>query len=275
MTDEKIKLNAYGVYLLGYQLERLEWAIATMTDCADLASIFGELRAYEYAHSFEDIGREAKTFHDTVSGLKNEDLSGKKSSLRDARTRWHTLARERLQDLYLVTPESKIDPKHLINGINSFLSAKHFDFLKEIEISDLNEACKCILIGSATAAEHISLRAAENLLRRWYEYKTGNRLERKPWGTVLDKLVNEYPENQRPKEITLLGYLKQRRDEVAHPDRVSTLTEAEATLMNVCSLIEGIEPVLATMLLPEPNAQLPMPKLRRKKIKANSGGLVL
>lgn len=183
-----------------------------------------------------------------------------KDTLRDVRSRWDALARERLQDLYLVTPISKIDPKHLMKGISGFLSQEYLSFLERIEAIDLNEACSCILVGSATAAEHIALRAAESLLRRWYEHKTGEVMKYKTWGKVLDKLVKVYPEeNKRPKEIAFLSYLKQRRDEVAHPDRVSSLTEAETTLMNVCCLIEGIKPIL-TMLAytPETDTQLPM-----------------
>lgn len=259
MAERKFRLNALGVYLLGYDLERLEWAIATVNDCIELASYFGNLRGYEEVDSFEDIGREAKSFHDTLSGLKEESLGEIKNTLRDIRARWHTLARERLQDFYLVTPSSRIDPRCLMKGIKGSVGEEHLALLEPIEISDLNEACMCILVGSATAAEHIALRAAESLLRRWYEHQTGRKLKRATWGTVLDELVQEYPEKNRPKEIALLGYLKQRRDEVAHPERVSSLMEAEATLLNVCSLVGGIESVLVRLVpLTEPDIQLPM-----------------
>lgn len=245
MTDETFKLTALGVYGIGYNLERLEWAIAAWENAATIAPFFGVLRFYEQIRSFEDIGREAKAYHDKLSNYKETKVSEvDKNSLRNARSRWDTLARERLQGLYLVTPKSRIDPKHLMQGCAGFLDSGYFALLSRIEVSDLNEACRCILVGSATAAEHIALRAAESLLRRWFEYKTGNKLSWGTWGTVLDKLVQAYPERKRPKEISLLGYLKQRRDEVAHPQRVSKLSDAEATLMNVCCLIEGIKPVL-------------------------------
>ena len=158
------------------------------------------------------------------------------------------MIRERLQNLYLVTPISKINPKKLIGGIEEFLSGELISFLEEIEVIDLTEATSCILVGSATAAEHITLRAAESILRRWYYYKTDTKLEYKAWGAVLDKLSKEYQdEAKRPQEIAYLGYLKLRRDEVAHPDRISTLTEAESTLLTVCSLIERVEPVVASL----------------------------
>lgn len=252
MADEKYWFTALGLYMCGDDLERLEWALATVENPTELAVFIEPLRRYEQVAPFEDVGREAKSHHDMLSNYPEAQVSAQtKNMLRNARTRWDALIKERLQDLYLVTPKSKLDPKHLMRGCEGFLEQSYSSLLEPIEVSDLNEACRCILVGSATAAEHIALRAAESLLRRWYEDKTGNKLSRGTWGTVLDRLVKEYPENSRPKEITLLGYLKQRRDEVAHPDRVSRLTEAECTLMNVCGLLEGIQPILA----PKKNGQ--------------------
>jgi hypothetical protein len=267
MADNKLELNALGIYFVGYSLERLEWAIATISNAAKLAPYFALLRGYEKVRFLEDIGVEAKYYDDKLSSYGDQEIPVEiRGELRDARARWDTLVRERLSDLYLVTPRTKIGPKYLMYGIVGFLPQDCFASLEQIEASDLNEACRCILIGSATAGEHIALRAAESLLRRWYEHKTNKKLRYETWGKVLDKLVQEYPENVRPKEITLLGYLKQRRDEVAHPQRVSRLTEAETTLMNVCSLIEDIQPVL---LMPVASL-LPVLEAPKNQKKANS-----
>lgn len=249
MNDEKYRFTALGVYCIGYDLERLEWALASYKTPGELAPFFEPFRSYEQVRSFEDIGREAKTYHDMLSNYDETMVSEKTMNrLRDLKTRWDAVIRERLHDLYLVTPTSKIDPQKLIGGVKEFLSEELVSFLERIEIIDLTEATSCILVGSATAAEHITLRAAESILRRWYYYKAGIKLEYKAWGAVLDKLVNEYPdEAKRPKEIAFLGYLKLRRDEVAHPERISTLSEAEATFMTICSLIERVEPVVTSL----------------------------
>lgn len=253
MADGKKVFTAFGLYGLGYDLERLEWAISTVHDPTELASFFASLRWYEEVQSFDDIGREAKDLNNELSAYGAQVVSDKtKDKLRAVRTRWDTLARERLGDLYVCTTKSKIDPTNLIKGIESLLDKKGLSSLNKIEQIDLDEACGCILIGSATAAEHIALRAAESMLRRWYEYKTKNKLEYKTWGVVLDRLVAEYPdENKRPKELGVLGYLKHRRDEVAHPQRISTFTEADATMMTVCGLIERLEPILTTLAAPQ------------------------
>ena len=189
---------------------------------------------------------EAGQWHDRLSNYTQQQvLATTQDGLRASITRWQTLARERLQDFYLVMPKTKLEPKQLMKGAQGCLTEEHLSLLRPIEVSDLNEACYCLVVGSATATEHIALRAAENLLRRWYKHKTGNTLRRGTWGTILRKLAQEYPEDARPAEIALLGYLKLRRDEVAHPDRMSNLADAEVTLMNVCSLIRGIASVLA------------------------------
>lgn len=262
MANDKLELTALGAYGIAYHLQRLGWAVETVQNVTELAPFLEVLRQYEQILSFEDIGLEAKDYHDTLLSYGEQAISNDtKRDLRSARVRWDTAARERLQGMYLVVPKSKIDPRHLMQGIVGFLKKGYLSLLERIEVSDLNEACSCILIGSATAAEHIALRAAESMLRRWYEHKTNKKLRRRTWGTVLNKLVREYPEGARPKELALLGYLKQRRDEVAHPDRVSSLTEAETTLMNVCSLIQGIELVLAgAASSSESDVQPPMPE---------------
>ncbi len=245
MADDKGELTALGAYDIAYHLQRLGWAVETTKTITELAPFLEILRQYEQILSFEDIGSGARFYHDMLLSRGEQAISPAiKRDLRTARVSWDTSARERLQDMYQVVSKSIIDPKHLMQGCVGFIRKESLSLLERIEVSDLNEACNCILIGSATAAEHIALRAAESLLRRWYENKTDNKLHRRTGGTVLNRLAREYPENKRPKEIILLGYLKQRRDEVAHPDRVSTLTEAETTLMNVCNLIQGIEPVL-------------------------------
>lgn len=265
MNMETLFLTAYGAYMMGYNLERLEWVISATNDAAQIAPHIGVLRKYEQIHPFEVIGQEAKYYHDIFSGYIGQPLPNNAMvNLRDVRVRWEAIVAERLQDLFLVTPRTRIEPKTLTQGIIAFLNPQHHALLEGTEVKDLNEACGCLLIGSATAAEFIALRSAESLLRRWYEYKTGKELTQRGWGKVLNKLADEYPEEKRPKEITHLGYLKMRRDEVAHPDRISTLTDAEATLMSICSLIESIAPVLTELALsrePEIQPQMPIPEL--------------
>ena len=249
MADDKMHFTAFGIFNFGANLDRLEWAINYYAIASQVAPFFETLRFCEHIQSFEDIGLEVKYWHNKLSRLGSVKLTEQTTNeLRAAKTRWQALAQERLQDLFLVSPMCIIDPKRLMRGIQGLLSDECIALLGEIELIDLNEACGCLLVGGATAAEHMALRAAESLLRRWYEYKTDNTIKRGTWGAVLNKLVLLYPEEKkRPKELMLLGYLKKRRDEVAHPDRVSEIVDAEVTLMNVCSLAATIGPALTKL----------------------------
>jgi len=246
-NEEQLQLKALGVYLVGRALQRLEWALSATAQAqpAYLASFFGELRIYERVGLLEDIGREAGAWQDNL--LQSGALPVPIPTMNEMRARrvvWDALVQERLGGLHLVTPATTLQPQKLMGGVGQCLPLHVYTFLEPIEVSDLGETCLCLLVGSPTAAEQISLRAAENLLRRWYKHETGNKIGRVAWGRVLDRLTKEFPETSRPKEIMLLGYLKQRRDEVAHPERVSELADAETTFMNVLNLARELAKVL-------------------------------
>ena len=244
----KLDMPVQLLYASSYNLERLEWGLNVSTDRKQIKNLLEPIGILRIIASFDiDIGNEANSATETLNSLTVEIIPPAiLANLRTSRARWDSIIRERINDLYLVTPKSKIDPKHLLGGISKFLTDPQCKALDHIVKSDLNEACKCILVGSATAAEYIALRAAEGLLRKWYQVKTGKTILYKTWGVVLDQLVAEYPEEKRPKEIALLGYLKMRRNEIAHPERISTLAEAETTLMNVFTLICGIDPFISS-----------------------------
>ena len=55
----KLILRPYGVFLLGYNLERLEWALATITNPVQLAGFIEPFRTYTQVLTLEDIGLEA------------------------------------------------------------------------------------------------------------------------------------------------------------------------------------------------------------------------
>ena len=87
----------------------------------------------------------------------------------------------------------------------------------------------------------MALRISESLLKKWYEKKIGKKLGRTTWGQVLEKLNEEYPnEKERPKELLLLDYLRERRNEIAHPGAVSNSVQASTTFFNVISLCQTL-----------------------------------
>jgi hypothetical protein len=244
----------FGLFVLGRRLQEIGSVLGSSSYIKDVLPVLERLEIYANAEKFEKIGQDAKSWHELLVKQKGQSpfpdlapISDKqRRSMQDMIAGWQVLAEERMKGLYLITPDTTVMPEKLIKGIEAFLGKEELGALETIELSDLTEACKCILTGADTAAEFIALRAAESQLRRWYERKAGQKLEKKPWGFVLDKLTEIYSEKERPKELKLLGYLKDRRDEIAHPERTSTTKEAETTLMNVLSLVSALS--IATLL---------------------------
>ena len=157
---------------------------------------------------------------------------------------WDRVIQQELENVFLIPGSA--DSKRLIAGVQSLLDEESLNMLTEMEKLDLNETCGCMLVASYTSAEFICLRVAESLLRRWYEKKEpGKVLEGKTWGYVLDEFSKLFPEKGRPDEVKVLGLLKNRRNEVAHPEKISKLQDARATLANVESLIESLKPYLS------------------------------
>lgn len=117
-----------------------------------------------------------------------------------------------------------------------------WEWLPALPKSNISEGCRCLAIESPTASMFLSLRAVEDCLRRWYESEEqGAELEQTAWGSVLEKLESLYKENNnRPAVLTNLDYLRMKRNEVNHPDKTPTWSEAEATLYIVRNTITEI-----------------------------------
>jgi len=247
--DERKVLPPLGLLRMGSHLEQLRFLVATSSSIKDILHTSKKFEVYEATDKFEKIGKEAKAWHELLSKRVAESrrppiTGAERVRLQSDIAAWKVLAEEKMKELYLAAPSTNIAPDKLIRGLTGFLEEDLAKLLTDQERGDLAEACNCILVGSNTAAEFMSLRAAESLLRRWYEKRTYQNLERKSWGFVLDKLTEAYPDRKRPNEIALLAYLKQRRDEIAHPQRSSTPQEAEATLLTVFSLIQALKDYL-------------------------------
>jgi len=249
MNERKILLPL-GLLRMGSHFEELRGLLtSSSSSIKDILDFLRKLQAYEAVDKFEKIGKDAKIWHELLSKRiaesKRPPITGaERIKLQNDIAGWKVLAEEKMKELYLTAPSTHIVPEKLMRGLTDFLEEDLVKLLTNQEQGDLAEACNCILVGSNTAAEFMSLRAAESLLRKWYEKRTHENLQRKPWGFVLDKLAEAYPERKRPNEITLLGYLKHRRDEIAHPQRSSTPQEAEATLMSVFALIQALKDYL-------------------------------
>ena len=111
--------------------------------------------------------------------------------------------------------------------------------------NDLTEACQTVAIGCSTASVFLSLRAVEERLGEWYSAETGNDIEDRTFGQVLSELDDSCSEDSRPPLLSHLNYLRDRRNQVAHPDESPDEQEAVSTLIMVRETISNIQHILA------------------------------
>jgi len=113
-----------------------------------------------------------------------------------------------------------------------------WDELSDIAKSDYSDSAKCILTGAATPATMISLRAAEEEVRTYYTFKTGNEPGRKNWGTLITELKKE--PDLKEELLNHLDYIRNARNIAQHPDKIYNQREAERIFMNVISMVHDI-----------------------------------
>ena len=175
---------------------------------------------------FEESYKENELLND-----KDEEMIIEKVKLWDDRIRNELFERVMIE----VFTEGTLNSKKLLSGGKSFFPEDVWDTLSDISRSDLNDACNCLLTKSWTPAVMISLRASEDSIRKFYDFKTGNDAQRKGWKNILDELSNIKDINK-----TLLGYLnyiREIRNTAEHPDEVFDQMEAERVFHQVVNMI--------------------------------------
>ena len=212
----------------------------TVSTPLTLLSIFKDTK------SVESISKEAdRWLNDLIekySSQENATLDTKDhENLKLTIVRWEERLGEVYKNWMLSYPETHLDASKLHEGIKTFLGDEEINTLEPVEKQGLDEATSSLLFSNFISAEFMALRTAESMLRRWYETKTGKKLGRRTWGQVLEKLNVEFPKKEeRPKELLLLDYLRERRNEIAHPEAISDSVQASTTFLNVISLCKSI-----------------------------------
>jgi len=128
----------------------------------------------------------------------------------------------------------------LSSGAKSFFEEDEWPLLNELEQHGLNEAATCLLVNNFTSSEFMALRSLESVLRRWYERKTNKPIEKIKQVEIFDMLDKEFPDIGRPKEISALFHLKNRRNAIAHPEVISTVEDANATFIYTISTCKAV-----------------------------------
>jgi len=245
MTERGV-LSPWELYVAGKRIQRLKFLLEQYQGYLSSTYIrdsvkyclehLSTLRSTKY---FEFIGEKAELFLSNFNDKYWENQE--KEELRDHVRRWEVKLEEFSKNWILSYPDTHIDISKLREGAKEFLSDDEFSMLEPLEEQNLKEAASSLLFANFTSAEFMALRTAESLLKKWYEKRTGKKLGRTTWGQVLEKLNKEFPNKRdRPKELLLLDYLSERRNEIAHPVAVSNSVQASTTFFNVISLCQTL-----------------------------------
>ena len=131
--------------------------------------------------------------------------------------------------------EGTLNFKKLLSGGGNFFPDDVWNSLSEISMSDLNDACLCLLTQSWTPAVMISLRASEDSIRNLYKNKTGKDVKKKGWNTIINELKEMKEIN--PSLLNYLDYIREIRNTAEHPDKIFDQLEAERLFHQVVDMI--------------------------------------
>jgi len=236
----------YDVFILGQLFVRLLEGLDHNYQWADIRHWLDMLSKMKDTNNLKTFGLQADIYRKDLGKRYWDDKHYIETSDREVLKGWVRWSEGRLKELskqwVLSFPQAHLDIDKLIGGVGLFLKNEELNVLEPIEQQGLDESASCLLHNNFTSAEFIALRTAESLLRRWYQKKTGNKLERQMWGEILDELNELYPKKaERPKELSLLDYLRGRRNEIAHPEAISNPEEATATFLNVIAVCKAVK----------------------------------
>lgn len=239
--------NAKDIYQLGQWLANAEgatygasWGVTRV--CLEALSNFKNVKGLESIGIESEIKRKelSDTYQDDSTSVSEVNMEVLKLKV----ATWYGRVDEVSKRWILTLPRTHMDIGKLISGAKSFLEEEEWNMLQPLEQQGLNEATACLLSNTFTSAEFIALRTVESILRRWYEKKTGKTIKNVKWGCVLDKLDEEFPEPNRPEEISSLYHLKRRRNAIAHPDVISSEEDATVTFINVINVCKAVKSFL-------------------------------
>lgn len=260
--EEQRYIRLYGAYLLGTNFEYVRRAVNENYPVRQVENEGGKmlldtletieyiLRVSDLESSVErDLERTINRFsdkydvperHEDYDTLDDEDASDLKSQL----DTWERLLEEELLTTRRYPSHHsgimKIDD--LVESTEILFEEMNiWDELPEKVKDDLDQSIQCLAFNAPTGSVFLALRAVEDRLREWYEVETGRNIGDRTFGQVIGELDDHYDDSDKPLILTHLNYLKDMRNEVAHPERSPDIREAESTLINVRQTIYQIQ----------------------------------
>jgi hypothetical protein len=248
-TDLAFRMQLLSIYRFGILLTSLKQKLETSLfgmgpgDENEL-SYLSDLSVLKNVELFKDIG-------DSIVGWSNylsqTPLSREvRKRLLSEVIRWERdfetiLDRGKLGIVHLQCETLNLD--NLRKGLEPFFPEAEIQWLTDLERESLDDARLCILIGAPTPAEFMCVRCFESILRRWYEWKTKKVIEKNGVKKILDGLIEAYGK-EYPAQLHLSKYLKETRDKLAHPDKISLQIEAESTFNIMVRFVRECQKVM-------------------------------
>ena len=220
------RLNAY-VKGDSYIIDNLMWLLGFLKECNLSRPTQHDIE--NMVKTFDSSYEEKQLLNSTDAEIITEKIK-----------LWEDRIKNELSERIMIEvfTEGTLNSKKLLEGGGSFFPKHVWNMLSNIQKSDINDACNCLLTKSWTPSVMISLRAAEDSIRQFYEFKTGNDSKRKGWKSLIDELSKIANINK-----SLLGYLdyiREMRNTAEHPDEIFDQMEAERVFHQVVNLISVI-----------------------------------
>jgi hypothetical protein len=140
-----------------------------------------------------------------------------------------------------VIPEVRLkvlNPSTLEEGPQNFFERNIWKSLSRGIQEDLSSAVVCLLVGEWTPAVMISLRAAEEAVRKYYEFRTSTTLEEfKNWKWLVDELKGQ---NVSQSLLGHLDFVREKRNDAEHPGKRFSRDEAETTFIQVIGTLVDV-----------------------------------
>lgn len=240
-------MNPDHAYRIGWELKRIQDAPRLGIDAIGPNSISDILDWYNFMlgllkvseKTLREIGSLTKYYGEKYSeNMELEDVDIK--NLIDKTKIWDDRLRNELSNRKTIEvfKNGTLNSEKLLKGAKEFFPEELWSNLSSICKSDLNDACNCLLTMSWTPTVMISLRAAEDSIRRFYKFKVGKSTQRMGWKNIIDEL--EKINNINKSIIGYIDYIREVRNQAEHPDQVFDQMEAERVFHQVINVIHVI-----------------------------------
>jgi hypothetical protein len=252
-----IRVNVYGFYNLGKQLSSL----ATINEPVDVGSLLLPLFAARLEvrvlmiQSYVPIKtarREAQNLINSISSIiPQEDFSGginldlarrlepsEVLSLKNCLTRFETVLSEELAiaNTYSVAARGIYNISDLIDNADMVLSTDLREILPDKAKYDLRQGGRCLAFDIPTAAAFHTLRAAEAVIKQYWESLEGKKwpYRQRDWGRYIEHLEKA---GAPPKITTALNQIREiHRNPLMHPEDSLDLDQA----MSLFGMANGV-----------------------------------